>query len=503
MEINLNIFKDFPVDHTEFFNKPGIEHYQLLASLSTTFNNVNIIDIGTHRGSSALALSYNNSNVVHTFDIVNNNVITRHNIEFHQENLWDPVILDKWKPVILNSPLIFLDIDPHAGTMEYIFYEWLLTNNYQGMLVCDDIWYFKEMRDNFWYRIPSYFKKDFTEIGHWSGTGVISFNRAPTRDNWTVVTAYFNLTKQPGGLHQRPLDLYMKSANTTMSIDQNLIVYCDPESYEILKDLRPEYLKDKTKFIIIEFADIPIVQTYFDTIDESRKKRNYNADPRNTTSYYLFCISRYYLLLQSILVNPFNSTHFAWCNICIERMSWKCGMYLPDIFSESRDKFSTCYIDYQSKNWTLDLNEYYRYGRCSMCSGFFTGNVEYISKFCNLLIAKFKQMVDLGLGHADEQLFSLVYFENPEIFEFYYGDYTEMINNYCKIQDCPEKIVNTFMKSMYNNMINNPIDANNNNFKTLSCAVTRWLTDYHGSDETLINQVKFYKSYLIKNFIQV
>ena len=55
----------------EFFEKPGRQHYKLLSYFSTLYNNSNIIDIGTHRGSSATALSYNQTNTIYSFDIVN------------------------------------------------------------------------------------------------------------------------------------------------------------------------------------------------------------------------------------------------------------------------------------------------------------------------------------------------------------------------------------------------------------------------------------------------
>ena len=259
--------------------------------------------------------------------------------------------------------------------------------------------------------------------------------------------------------------------------------------------MRPAHLLSKTRFIILEFHDIPIVSENFERIDGSRKRRNYCPDPRNTTSYYLFCMSRYYLVLQSIKNNPFNSTHFAWCNICIERMSWKCGMYLPSIWKQQRDKFSTCYIDYQSKKWTLNLEEYYRYGRCGMCSGFFTGNIKYFSQFCNLILSKFSKMADIGLGHADEQLYSLVYFDNPEIFEFYYGDYTEMIINYCTIKDHPEKVVQNFMRNITFNIKNNEIDNISSNYKLLLHSTTKWLSETNTNNQTLINEVKLYHSF--------
>ena len=40
------------------------------------------------------------------------------------------------------------------------------------------------------------------------------------------------------------------------------------------------------------------------------------------------------------------------------------------------------------------------------------------------------KMLELGYGHADEQLFSIVFFDNREIFDVYYGDYQQMVTNY-------------------------------------------------------------------------
>ena len=163
----------------DFYGKPGKEHYRLLSYLSSLYDNCNIIDIGTHEGYSALALSYNSTNTVYTFDIekfiIDENIINKNNINFIIENIFngdDNIIHDKWKELILNSKFIFLDMEPHMGIMEYNFYLFLLKNNYSGFLICDDIWYFKEMRDNFWYKLNQDYCYDLTEFGHWSGTGI-------------------------------------------------------------------------------------------------------------------------------------------------------------------------------------------------------------------------------------------------------------------------------------------------------------------------------------------
>jgi FkbM family methyltransferase len=190
---------------------------------------------------------------------------------------------------------------------------------------------------------------------------------------------------------------------------------------------------------------------YRDKIITNRKQNPYQFDNRNTASYYLFCMSRYTMLKETIETNPFNSTHFSWINFCIERMGFKNLIRLDEGLAVNRDKFSTCYIDYIPQNLVENTNEYFKWGRCSMCSGFFTGNKEYMYKVCNLIENKFLQYLELGYGHADEQLYSPVYFENPELFEHYYGDYHQMITNYKYIYDAPEPPIYNFITRSFEN----------------------------------------------------
>ena len=108
----------------EFNSPPGKEHYKLLSYFSTLFNNSNIIDIGSHLGHSALALSYNKSNTVYSFDIVDNIkpiIKNTENINWLQDDLFNKNMAEKWKTTILSSPFIFLDVDPHNGIMENSF----------------------------------------------------------------------------------------------------------------------------------------------------------------------------------------------------------------------------------------------------------------------------------------------------------------------------------------------------------------------------------------------
>jgi len=252
-------------------------------------------------------------------------------------------------------------------------------------------------------------------------------------NSWTVVTGYFDLTKMPDAspsIRARPSTHYLENAVATMNLDQNLVVFCEPDTLSALRSLRPPHLASKTKFIPVSFEDFTLTK-YRNKILENRIV-NPDPDDRNTASYYLLCMARYAMLKRVIAENPFKSTHFAWLNICIQRMGPKNVEELPHVFSGFRNKFSTCYIDYIPRD---QLMVALRTGRCSMCSGFFTGRADYMKRFCDEIEEKFLYYLDLGVGHADEQLFSAVYFDSPEIFEVYYGDYTEMVTNYNWVQE--------------------------------------------------------------------
>lgn len=145
------------------------EHYRLLAHLSTLYSDHTLFDVGTLKGYSALALSYNNSNRVISYDIEDlkelNDAQSLTNIEYRIGNVLDD-------PRLLSAPVILLDTY-HDGFFENEFYQFLRKNNYKGLLVLDDIHLNNPMRE-FWKRIEEP-KEDLTDIGHWSGTGIVDF----------------------------------------------------------------------------------------------------------------------------------------------------------------------------------------------------------------------------------------------------------------------------------------------------------------------------------------
>lgn len=153
-----------------FLDTCGKEHYRLLAYISLQLNNSNLLDIGTYKGCSALALSINKSNTVHTFDISDHRTIGHigPNVHIYHDYILNP----KYRDLILSCPFMILDTF-HDGIFELQFLNYLREINYQGYLLLDDIYYNDAMK-KLWSEIKEE-KYDLSSIGHHSGTGLVVF----------------------------------------------------------------------------------------------------------------------------------------------------------------------------------------------------------------------------------------------------------------------------------------------------------------------------------------
>lgn len=153
-----------------FLSEPSKEHYRLLSYISLSEDNINLLDIGTLKGCSSLAMSINAKNKIFSFDVSNSFDLFEQpkNTEFFIDN----ILLDKYENIILYSKYILLDTF-HDGVFEKEFYEYLKNIKYQGFLLLDDIHLNNDMEE-FWNSIEKD-KDDITEIGHITGTGVVYF----------------------------------------------------------------------------------------------------------------------------------------------------------------------------------------------------------------------------------------------------------------------------------------------------------------------------------------
>ncbi len=157
----------------------GQTEYKLYAYLSYILPNPYsgrpfILDIGTLFGGSALALSYNTDSFVYSYDLMS--------IETHEPGNFDK---DNIRLIVgnfleddinyKNVDLIVIDVDPHDGLQEPPMIEHIINKGYEGLIILDDIHLSPEM-ENMWNNFE-YEKHDATEIGHFSGTGILNIGQ--------------------------------------------------------------------------------------------------------------------------------------------------------------------------------------------------------------------------------------------------------------------------------------------------------------------------------------
>lgn len=169
--VELNYFNNLMIDFS--YLKNYNEHYRLLTYISYQYINELIIDAGTCQGHSCLALAQNRNNLIRTYDIVSKDIhyITDNYMNVIKKILDINLEIDS---ILESAKIILLDIDPHDGITEIQFYNKLLNTNFKGFLICDDININDDMK-KFWNSIDKE-KYDISDIGHWSGTGIVNFS---------------------------------------------------------------------------------------------------------------------------------------------------------------------------------------------------------------------------------------------------------------------------------------------------------------------------------------
>lgn len=172
-----HLVQQFPWENRDqLVGSAGHEFHKLYAHIAGQFNGIKIADIGARTGNSALSLSCNMNNQIDSYEIFPEYYnllctnINKSNISFFFED----ILTD---PKILSYPLISLDVDPHDGVQESKCFEYLMANNYQGLVLLDDtnFAHVYPALHNWWngLQLP---KWDLTRYGHYSGTGLVDFS---------------------------------------------------------------------------------------------------------------------------------------------------------------------------------------------------------------------------------------------------------------------------------------------------------------------------------------
>jgi hypothetical protein len=154
---------------SDFNNVAGYAYYRLLNYICK--GKKLVYDIGTYKGSSAIAMS--SAKKVVSYDIENHRMCKKpKNVTFKIGDCTEDENLIK-------SDVIYLDTN-HDGVFELKVIKHLRKNDYKGILILDDIRLNRDML-RLWYNEITEPKEDVTSIGHMTGTGIVYFGKSKSR----------------------------------------------------------------------------------------------------------------------------------------------------------------------------------------------------------------------------------------------------------------------------------------------------------------------------------
>lgn len=287
---------------------------------------------------------------------------------------------------------------------------------------------------------------------------------------YTFVTCFFNLEKLEGKERLHPVDMYTEKSKFLLNQNINLVVYCDDDNMiESITQIRQKY-KHRTKIIKKDMKDLPYYQK-LDFIESIREKHNYHGFTRtkDTPLFTVLMWSKFTFLEEAIKENYFNDNYFMWIDFGITYIA-SCNNYINS-FNKKSDKITIQCIEMPTHDIT-DISTLNRW-ICRMGGGLFGGNKEYMTKFVDKFNETVEFMVENNIAPLEDGIMSYITFLNSEMFEFYYGDYKNMIDNraflhsmsnFHLIMHNMEKTINYEMKDKACHIIKYVLTAFNNGY---------------------------------------
>lgn len=258
----------------------------------------------------------------------------------------------------------------------------------------------------------------------------------------TLVSFYFNLTKLPDATEAgRPQSFYMEKGVETLKLENPMVLFCDADTYPLLKATRDREVPDErlTHYIVQSLTDYDFYKDHWPIIRKNREGVECYRNDRNTASYFLTSMFKIHALRIAHQKNYFATPFYTWLDFGGSHVMRSFGPAARRILADPRPKISLCYIHYRSHDeLRRRLETKAQGGYCGIAAGSLTVEASYISRFYNGCMSVFHEQLLQGIGHGEEQVLTSFYDRWPELCTLYYGDYYSILTNYhVPVEDYP------------------------------------------------------------------
>jgi hypothetical protein len=286
------------------------------------------------------------------------------------------------------------------------------------------------------------YKREMSKIENWVNWKNCSRPIKPSLEP-TIITMLYDIRKKEATMNNedpfnskfnRRIEQYFNYAEQfVLTLPYNMVIFTDDDpnvSNFILNKRREFGLEDKTQLNIVNIEDtyfykhLTQLKELYDTFEII------NGHKEHETPLYIILNNNKFHFIEHVLnENPFGSERFLYIDIGIIHVA-KHTERIHDWIYEIPAKIKQLCI-----NPFLEHGEYrdvFKYIYHHTAGGLFSGSKENLLKYSKLFKEKTEKIYQEGWYQIDEAVMTIVQRENPDLFEFFYGDYTGIVSNYVK-----------------------------------------------------------------------
>lgn len=248
----------------------------------------------------------------------------------------------------------------------------------------------------------------------------------------TFVSMFINLSRVENNTQRRRAEEYFEHAKKLLQRDIFLYLFVEEDMMPLCMEERHKHnLLYKTVFKPITFETLPYY-AHYEKIKQNRKLNPVQGACgfKDTPSYIVTVNSKIALVNQVIEENHFGSTHFGWVDFGLFHVASDQYIDQDNTFEIKTDQIKLEFM--QPIHHTIPLEPEKQYTKLygMIAAGYMTGDMSHWKQFKILFEEEFYNALLLGYAPSEEQIFPVIMIKHPHFFDFYFGTYESILNNY-------------------------------------------------------------------------
>lgn len=239
----------------------------------------------------------------------------------------------------------------------------------------------------------------------------------------TLVSCLYDLERRER-IGRRPIEFYHRHAELTLGLDAPLVIYVDPEQAEwVRSSRRSRGLLELTRVVErpLEALDLhPMLPSI------ARCRTFANDDPiKGTPLHQIVEWSKFGLVEEVINDNPFGTEYFAWIDLGVGHIA-----RAPISFPAPTERVAVLQMCAVAPQEVEDKLAFLGYERGRIAAGFFRGHRDALRQLVDAFRRELASVLAQGFRPNEQMILSYLSVTRPDLFEFYYGDYSSILANW-------------------------------------------------------------------------